>query len=134
MSSNRGTSIEEVALKTGRYAPAAYQFLLQALERTLKSIGERRHVSGAELLDGVRLLALELYGPLARTVFAHWGVRKTDDFGEIVFDLIEAGVLTRRAEDRREDFCDVFDFEREFEANYWQDVDLLRRQSPNCTE
>ncbi|KPJ53997.1 hypothetical protein AMJ39_02200 [candidate division TA06 bacterium DG_24] len=127
-------TIERVALEKGRYAPAAYEFLLQGLEYTLEQVGERRHVSGQELLDGVRRLALESYGPLAKTVFSYWGVTRTDDFGEIVFDLIDAGILSKRTEDRKEDFTDVFDFEREFEVNYWRDLDRSHQEWSSCSD
>ena len=36
---------------------------------------------------------------------------RTDDFGEIVFTLIDAGLVSKNSEDRREDFRGVFDLD-----------------------
>ncbi len=102
-----------------RYKPAAYHFVFDALDHTLSNRGGgRRHVSGAEIMEGVRSLALDRFGFLARSVFKHWGVTKTDDFGEIVFNLISADLLQKTADDRKEDFCDLYDFETAFDLAF----------------
>lgn len=101
-----------------RYHRCAYEFLLDALQAVISALDERRHISGRELVDGVRRLALERYGPLARTVLEYWGVRSTEDVGEIVFALVDMGVLVKQAADRPEDFAHVFDFEEVFDDNY----------------
>ena len=75
---------------TSRYSPEAYQFVMEALSCTVKKIGERRHLTGRELLEGIRDLALDSWGLMARPVLNSWGVNSTDDFGEIVFSLIDA--------------------------------------------
>lgn len=99
-----------------RYRPEAYEFVFEALDHTLERRGGgRKHVTGPEIMEGVRLLALEQFGYLARAVMAHWGVRTTDDFGEIVFNLIEADLLQKTANDRREDFAGLYDFEHAFD-------------------
>jgi uncharacterized repeat protein (TIGR04138 family) len=77
-----------------------------------------RHISGPELAEGARSLALEQYGPLARTVLEFWGIHSTEDLGEIVFALVDAGILVAEPQDRPEDFRDVFAFEDAFERNY----------------
>jgi uncharacterized repeat protein (TIGR04138 family) len=102
-----------------RYAPDAYLFLREALDFTIKLLkkpdkGPTRHVSGAELLDGIRQFALQEYGPVTLRVLQHWGVRRCEDFGEIVFNLVESGALGKTEEDRREDFAGGYDFERVF--------------------
>jgi len=74
---------------------------------------EARHVTGQELCAAIRHLAMEQYGYLAKCVFNRWGVKNTSDFGNIVFNLIELGQMRKTDADRREDFDDVFDFERE---------------------
>jgi uncharacterized repeat protein (TIGR04138 family) len=66
----------------------------------------------------VREIALERYGPMARTVLEHWGIHATDDLGEIVFALVDCGILIKQDDDRKEDFRGVFDFEEAFEAEY----------------
>ena len=92
--------------------------MLAALERHQQALPERRHVSGGELAHACRDLALEQYGLLARTVLAHWGVTTTADIGEVVYALIDAGLLIRQPEDRLEDFEDVYAFEHAFEREY----------------
>jgi uncharacterized repeat protein (TIGR04138 family) len=66
----------------------------------------------------VRDLALERFGPMARTVLEHWGIRATADLGDLVFALVECGVLIKQDEDVMEDFHDVFDFDEVFERDY----------------
>jgi uncharacterized repeat protein (TIGR04138 family) len=101
-----------------RYPEKAYVFLLLALQRVIGRLAEPRHVTGGELAMGCRELALELYGPLARTVLEHWGIRETRAFGDLVFNLLDAGVLSKTDEDSREDFDHVFDFADAFERGY----------------
>lgn len=101
-----------------RYPEKAYVFLLLALQRVIGRLPEPRHVSGRELALGCRELALELYGPMARTVLDHWGIRGTGAFGDLVFNLLEIGVLSKTEEDSRGDFEDVFDFAEAFERDY----------------
>ena len=98
----------DAPLSHTKYAKEAYAFVSQALEFTLKQIGERRHVSGTELLEGLRHLAIDKFGYLALTVFEIWGVRNTDDFGQIVFDLIASGNMSRTDEDTIADFHAVY--------------------------
>lgn len=101
-----------------RYTERAYAFVLAALAEVVRRLPERRHVSGRELSDGCRDLAMRLYGPMAKTVLAHWNVRTTRDFGEIVFNLLEVGVLSKDDGDSRADFDDLFDFTEVFERQY----------------
>jgi uncharacterized repeat protein (TIGR04138 family) len=78
-------------------------------------------VTGQELAEGVRELALERFGPMARTVLEHWGIHDTDDVGRVVFAMVEQGILIKQEGDQPEDFADVFDFEEAFELNYpWE--------------
>ena len=77
-----------------------------------------RHVSGRELCDGARRLALAQYGLMALTVLNLWGLRSTSDLGEIVFNLIASGDLEKTPSDTRADFDRVFDFETAFRRNY----------------
>ena len=73
-----------------------------------------RHVSGPELLQGLRIYALDQYGPLAKTVLESWGVSRCRDFGDIVFNLIEYNVFSKTESDRREDFSDIYTFDDAF--------------------
>jgi len=105
-----------------RFDRRAYDFVRLGLDFTVKEIkkqdpdrvGKTAHVSGKELLEGMRLYALEQYGPLAMTVLDSWGVRRCQDLGDIVFNLIEYNVFSKTENDRREDFAEVYTFEDAF--------------------
>lgn len=114
MPSQPEEKLKKVVARDGRYSLDAYRFVYEALEYTVKSLGRKGHVTGRELLEGLRDYALEQFGGLAPMVFAHWGVRKTDDFGNIVFNLVEANLMGRSEADSPEDFKDVFDFGEAF--------------------
>jgi uncharacterized repeat protein (TIGR04138 family) len=101
-----------------RYHETAYFFVLSALHYVLEGLREPRHITGRELAEGMRDLALERFGPMARTVLEHWGIERTEDVGEIVFALVDAGVLLKQDEDTPRDFARLFDFEEAFEADY----------------
>jgi len=112
--------IDLICREDSRYDKGAYHFMRRALDHTLKQVMESesiqtgRHVSGQELCDGIREFALEQYGPMAMTLLNNWGIRSTEDFGEIVFNLVEYGVFGKTEKDSREDFKTVFDFEEAF--------------------
>jgi uncharacterized repeat protein (TIGR04138 family) len=111
--------ILDLARRDPRYRPEAYHFTFEALDYTLNARGgSRRHVSGPEIMEGVRQLAIEQFGFLARTVFGAWGIERTDDFGEIVFNLIAADLLQKTADDRKEDFFGLYDFGESFEEAF----------------
>ena len=110
--------IEELVGRDPRYAPEAYQFVFDALAHAARRRGRARtaggaeddaHVSVPEFLRGVRELALREFGLMAPAVFAMWGVRRTDDLGEIVFNLVGAGLMDPAAADDRGAFHDRFD-------------------------
>ena len=103
--------IEEVIERDERYKPDAYEFIMQALWFTQKRLNRSSHVTARELLEGARDYGLSHYGPMTKSVFEHWGVRGTDDFGEIVFNMIESGVMRKSESDSRLDFKDVYSFE-----------------------
>ncbi len=82
-----------------------------------------RHISGQHLCWGLRNYALKRFGALASTVLQHWQIRRTRDFGEIVFALVEIGLLITQPSDREDDFGDVYQFAQAFDATYvWQGV------------
>ena len=108
--------VQEICLKDSRYKPEAYPFVLAALHFTVASLQERRHISGQELLEGIRIYGLDQFGPLARQVFEHWGIHSTEDFGRIVFALVEAKLLGKTEEDSLADFQNVYDFSAAFDS------------------
>lgn len=96
----------------------AYLFVFEALDFTVSRLTERRHVSGRELLEGIRDFGLKQFGLLTRTVFAQWGVKTTADFGRIVFLLVEAQLMGKTDQDTLKDFENVYDFESAFDRHY----------------
>lgn len=111
--------IRALAEADSTYSEYAFQFVLSAVEDTLAGIGERRHISGVELLVGVRWIATRQFGPMAKEVLNHWGVYTTLDIGQIVFSLIGAGLLEADSNDSMEDFDDIYDFKTVFEDEYY---------------
>jgi uncharacterized repeat protein (TIGR04138 family) len=110
--------MDQIRLREPRFHERAFLFVLSALEFSQTRLTERRHITGAELALACRDLALERYGVLARLVLEHWGIRQTDDIGDIVFALVDLGLLISQANDSRADFAAVFDFDQAFERNY----------------
>ena len=102
-----------------RYHRDAYHFVREGLDYTQQSISKQeegtvRHISGQELLGGMRSHALEEYGPMAMMVLGEWGIRRCEDFGEIVFNMVEHELLAKTDEDSRDDFSGGYDFEDAF--------------------
>jgi uncharacterized repeat protein (TIGR04138 family) len=116
--------IHTIRKDDSRYARGAYYFLKQALDFTLvemrKSgeLDQSNHLSGQQLLEGIRLYALEQYGPMARSVLRHWGITNCRDFGNIVFNLVDCRVLGKTDQDSPEDFDSGYDFKSAFELPY----------------
>ncbi len=102
-----------------RYPLEAYVFLRLALDFTIRTMnkpatGPARHITGRELLDGIRLYALQEFGPITRTVLDAWGITRTEDFGNLVFNLVNHGVLGKTDQDKIEDFTNVYAFQTAF--------------------
>jgi uncharacterized repeat protein (TIGR04138 family) len=130
--------LEQVVHLDPRYAYEAYEFLFAALAHTQRMLGrdtscrtpstqasgsstpseEELHVTGPQLLLGIRDLALREFGLMARTVFRLWGINQTDDIGEIVFNLIDANLMSKTPHDNRNDFHAVYDLDEALERNY----------------
>ncbi len=127
-------SIRQIVRDDPRYDIDAYLFLREALDHAVRifnkpSEGPARHVSGRELLEGIRQYSLAEYGPMTRRVLESWGIRTTEDFGEMVFNMVERGVLGKTDEDKKEDFRGVYDFQTVFEKPY---LPREARTSPNA--
>ncbi len=123
-SRNIDEALDLVCREDPRYAKNAYLFLYKALDFTVKlckrqnNQGVERHVSGQELLEGIRQYALDQFGPLARTVLENWGVYACEDFGAMVFNLVKFELLKRTDRDRLEDFSGGYDFYVAFELPF----------------
>ena len=116
-------AIADICGKDPRYKPDAYFFVREALDFTSKNLnkpeeGPRKHISGRELLDGIRLFARQEFGPMTMTVLSSWGVTATEDFGEIVFNLVENRIFGKTPEDSRKDFAGIYDFQKVFAEPY----------------
>ena len=119
---NFDEGIELILLKDQRYHRDAYLFVRDALVHTKKGLSRREgipmtdneHVTGQELLTGIREYALAQFGPMAITVLEDWGVTRCEDFGEIVFNIVEAGVFSKTETDSRADFQNAYDFDEAF--------------------
>jgi uncharacterized repeat protein (TIGR04138 family) len=112
-------SLARIQAKDPRYHREAYLFVREALDHTQKTIGKDprgriRHVTGQELLAGIRDFALQQFGPMAQAVLEAWGIHRCEDFGEIVFNMIDVGWLAKTSKDSRADFANGYDFEEAF--------------------
>jgi uncharacterized repeat protein (TIGR04138 family) len=112
--------LEQILAKDKRYHRDSYLFVREALDHTQKAVGKQtkgghiRHVSGQELLSGIREYALEQFGPMVITVFEEWGIRSCADFGEMVFVMVEHSLLAKTDKDTRADFENGYDFQEAF--------------------
>jgi uncharacterized repeat protein (TIGR04138 family) len=126
--------IQAVRKRDRRFSRHAYYFVLDALDFTMTQLGreqltgEERHVGGRELVIGIKEYASDQFGPMAALVFERWGVRRSGDFGEIVFNLIDAELLSRRPSDSRLDFVDGFDFGSTFAARHQRELERIARR------
>ena len=110
--------MDRIRVREPRFHEHAFLFMLSALEFAQTRQTERRHLSGGELAEACRELALQRYGVLSRLVLEHWGVTTTSHFGDIVFALVDLGLLLAQPTDSRDDFTAVFDFGTAFDRNY----------------
>ena len=116
---NLDAALDGVVDRDPRYNRAAYIFVQRALHYYRErhgGHGEAGHLKGAELLQGVRELALTEFGPLSRNVLNNWGIHRGEDVGEIVYNLIDAGLMTKTEEDQKEDFGGIMDFGESLDA------------------
>ena len=104
--------------KDNRYHPEAYEFVMEALSYTQKKFRKSKHVAGFELVDGIKALMLQKFGPMALTVLNYWGIKATDDFGNIVFNLVQYKILSKDTQDHYESFKNAYDFEEVFNKGY----------------
>ncbi len=117
-------SIEEIILEDGRYPLEAVQFVREGLNHTIqmfhpeKEPGQRQHVGGDQLCEGMKHLAMKRWGFMARSVLKGWNITSTRDFGEIVFLLVDSGWMMKESQDCIEDFDNVFDFQEVLERDY----------------
>jgi len=116
MSAEFWAAVERIREHDARFARDAYAFVMDSLDFTMRRVGERRHLSAEELVRGLCANARNRFGLFAYTVVEKWGLRTSDDVGDVVFQLIDAGILSRQESDSREDFDGVLDFREALDA------------------
>lgn len=124
-------ALEIIRSRDPRYGNDAYMFVREALDHTQKTTGrdkrgQVRHVTGQELLEGIREYALQQFGPMAITVLEEWGIKSCPDFGEIVFNMVEIGLLAKTDQDSRSDFENGYDFVEAFRKPFLPSTKLAR--------
>ncbi|MBM3829050.1 MAG: hypothetical protein FJ406_00740 [Verrucomicrobia bacterium] len=119
--------VEAIISRDARYARDAYFFVREALDVAQRKFGKGggkpakdrpTHVTGQQLLEAIRAHALEQFGPLTLMVLEEWGIRRGEDFGEIVFNMVESSLLGKTDKDSREDFKGGYDFFEAFRKPY----------------
>ena len=116
-------SLQEIVAAT-RYSMDAFHFIRRGLDYTVHRVHSnpeqlpegQRHVDGAQLSEGLREFAVDQYGCLAKMVLKRWNVCRTEDFGHIVFAMVEGGLMQANQSDTVADFDAVYDFEAAFDV------------------
>ncbi len=126
---NFDATLENILARDARFHRDAYLFVREALDFTQKQVlkenrGQVRHVTGQELLNGIKQLALQQFGPMTTTLFEEWGVKNCRDFGDIVFNMVEIGLLAKTDKDSRDDFQNGYDFTEAFQKPFWPEGKL----------
>lgn len=137
---NTWNKIKGIIKKDPRYSLQAYQFIFEALDYTTTMLGKNRHkttdldrhVTGRQLMDGIRKYAVNQLGFMALTVFEQWGIKQDADFGNIVFNLVESGLMGKTETDSREDFKNIYDFKKVFDEEFRFDGNYDIRLSLNA--
>ena len=110
--------VDQICEKDSRYKREAYEFVMEALSYTQKRFRRPKHVSGEELLVGIKQLLQRKFGLMTMAVLEHWGIKGTEDFGHIVFNLVSYKMLSKTEEDTLESFQNAYDFREVFEIGY----------------
>ena len=107
-------TLDYIVERDPRFKRDSYIFVLEALENTVRKRPQPGHVTGKELLYGIKDFANDKFGPMVRTVIDHWGVNETIDFGHIVYNLLDHKILSKTENDSLDDFKDIFEFDKAF--------------------
>jgi len=130
---NFDEGIDEIVARDPRYRRDAYLFVRDALDHTQKLAPKERreglHVTGQELLSGIREYALAQFGPMTITVLEDWGIIRCEDFGEIVFNIVEAGLFSKTDTDSRADFRGGYDFQEAFRKPFLPQSKMRKKET-----
>lgn len=135
---NFDEKVEQIVARDARYTKEAYKFVREVLAHTQKKLAPNKkiqvqkpqHVSGQELMESMRQYTLKEFGPMGRHVLGEWGIFRCEDVGEVVFNMVEAEILSKRKQDVQEDFAGGFDFEEAFVRPFLPPTKL--RQKPQA--
>ncbi|MFA5362505.1 MAG: Minf_1886 family protein [Candidatus Omnitrophota bacterium] len=122
-SNNFYAVVEDICERDKRYKPDSYEFVMEGVRFSQMRFKKAGHVSGRELAEGVRELAVKKFGPMAKSVLQYWGMTRTEDIGNIVFNMIDKKILQKTEMDTLDDFKDVYNFEEAFK-NVLSDITL----------
>jgi uncharacterized repeat protein (TIGR04138 family) len=123
---NSRNKIKEIIKKDARYSLQAYQFIFEALDYTTNMLGKNqhkttdvdRHVTGKQLMEGIKQYAIKQFGFMTLTVFGQWGINQDIDFGNIVFNLVESGLMGKTDKDSLDDFKNNYDMKKVFDEEF----------------
>jgi uncharacterized repeat protein (TIGR04138 family) len=110
--------VDQICAVDPRYKTDAYEFVMEALSYTQKKFKRSKHVTGEELLEGIKQLLMHKFGPLTLLVLKHWGITSTEDFGNIVFNLVDNKILSKDNDDKVDSFQNGYDFNEVFDRGY----------------
>lgn len=116
------TIVGAICARDQRYHPASYEFVMEALSFSQKKFKKSKHVTGHELLQGIKALLLKKFGPMTMNVLDYWGIKQTDDFGNIVYRLVEYKILSKDEQDHYESFKNAYDFTEVFDKGYRKEL------------
>ncbi|MCX6936229.1 MAG: hypothetical protein NTZ01_08610 [Verrucomicrobia bacterium] len=127
-------TVRKIRQYDSRFSPTAYEFIRQCLDHSIQRLGRSgdkkpAHVRGGELLEGFRGLALREFGPMAKTVLNEWGIQNCSHVGEIVFQLVQHGILGQSETDRPDDFQEIWTFTEAFETPFQPKAPSLKAPS-----
>ena len=114
--------VSQICVEDDRYHTDAYEFVMEALNFAQKKFKKNKHVNGRQFLEGIKELLMRKFGPMTIPVLDYWGVKKTEDFGNIVYNLEKHKVIAKDEDDQYETFKDVYDFQKVFDEGYRKEL------------
>lgn len=128
-------TVEEIVKTDPRYTTEAYEFVSEAVVYTAQKLernphSTNRHISGHELLDGIRQYAIEQFGPMAGEILKSWGINDSISIGNIVFNMVNKKLLGANSNDSINDFKEGFDFEEAFSKPFRPDKGKKELEPP----
>jgi uncharacterized repeat protein (TIGR04138 family) len=112
------SAVDQICAVDPRYKSDAYEFVMESLAYTQRKFKRSKHVTGEELLEGIKQLLMHKFGPLTLLVLKHWGITSTEDFGNIVFRLVDNKILSKDNDDKVDSFQNGYDFNEVFDRGY----------------